>query len=144
MRLFIDSGAVLDKVSCRSGETALHVACRRDHVRIVRLLVNKGANVNAVNKSGETPLHTAVFAGSMLSARLLLKHGADVNARDSCQRTPMHVLCMRSSLWHTLTIGPLLLHNGASAEGPECLDVDGKTPMDYATVCNPILVYHLL
>jgi len=57
-------------------DTPLHVmAWRRDH-RGARLLVEAGADVNAVGDMGETPLHVAVAQQDPEMVRLLLENGA--------------------------------------------------------------------
>ena len=52
-----------------------------DHVECVKLLLRKGANVNA--KGGETALITAVKCGNQKCVELLIKAGADVNLTDT-------------------------------------------------------------
>ena len=47
--------------------------------RLVRRLLESGADVNAQNKDHETPLHMASRLRLYEMARILLKHGADVN-----------------------------------------------------------------
>uniref|UniRef100_A0A8D8A120 Ankyrin-1 n=1 Tax=Culex pipiens TaxID=7175 RepID=A0A8D8A120_CULPI len=42
------------------GETLLHVACRTGNLKIVKLLIQKGADVNLKNKSSDTPLDLAL------------------------------------------------------------------------------------
>lgn len=61
-------------------------------LKVVRLLINKGANVNARDAMGRTPLH---FTKTKEAAELLIKHGADVNAQDATagQVTPIQTLC---------------------------------------------------
>lgn len=62
--------------------------------RIAELLVNAGANVNAVDKRLNTPLHLAANGGSdehYLIAELLLRRGANVNARNPDNATPLDV-----------------------------------------------------
>ena len=39
----------------RNGWTAMHKACAMGHLKIITLLLNKGADVNLANKYGETP-----------------------------------------------------------------------------------------
>jgi ankyrin repeat protein len=48
----------------------------------VRLLLEKGAEVNAQAENGLTPLMVAAIAGRKDTVKLLLEHGADAGARD--------------------------------------------------------------
>jgi ankyrin repeat protein len=43
-----------------TGKTALHAACAAGSVRVVRELLQRGANVNARDIQQQTPAHTAV------------------------------------------------------------------------------------
>jgi ankyrin repeat protein len=47
----------------------------------VKVLLEAGANVNAVDRDGSTPLLNAIRSEKVESARLLLDAGADVTAR---------------------------------------------------------------
>ena len=58
--------------------TPLHVACTRDAVHDVELLLGGGTNVNAQSFGG-TPLHTAIYHRDPVIVRLLLTAGADPN-----------------------------------------------------------------
>jgi Ankyrin repeats (3 copies) len=63
----------------------LHEACWAKHLNMVRLLIERGADVNSRGDFGETPLHYAVRdAGteSIPIVALLLEAGADVEAKD--------------------------------------------------------------
>ena len=68
------------------GHSLLHIAAATSSahpersLEIARLLLEAGADVNAVSKSGVTPLHETVFSGSPKMAELLIKKGAIVNA----------------------------------------------------------------
>jgi ankyrin repeat protein len=46
---------------------------------IARLLLERGADVNALSKIQSTPLHVASYNGKLELARLLLDHGAQVD-----------------------------------------------------------------
>ncbi len=65
-------GARVDKQS--TGETALHRAAAGDHLQVMRLLLDAGADPNACDVDGWTPLHNA---WSVEGAQLLLNAGAD-------------------------------------------------------------------
>ena len=60
-------------------------------LKIVRLLIEKGANVSARDKTHSTPLHLASSSGMPEITRLLIKHGANVKAQDRGHRTPLHL-----------------------------------------------------
>ena len=45
------------------GRTALHNAILGKHLRIVQMLLSKGAHVQVQDERGDTPLHTAVRVG---------------------------------------------------------------------------------
>lgn len=64
-----------------TGETALHKAAARDHLDIVELLIQRGADVNAEECDGNTPLSVAK---SLECVELLLAAGADIHAQDLC------------------------------------------------------------
>lgn len=54
----------------------------------VKLLLEAGADVNAVNEADFTALHGATFRGLNEVIVYLVEHGADINARDFRGRTP--------------------------------------------------------
>lgn len=57
--------------------TPLHLACRSNRLEVVRYLISKGADVNAVAYN-KTPLTAACYRGFAELATLLLQLGADV------------------------------------------------------------------
>ena len=63
----------------------LHEACWAKHLDMVRLLIDRGADVNARGDFSETPLHYAVRddgAASNAIVALLLRSSADIEAKD--------------------------------------------------------------
>ncbi|KIK51048.1 hypothetical protein GYMLUDRAFT_252394 [Collybiopsis luxurians FD-317 M1] len=67
----------MDDSSC----TVLHVAVNVQNQAIVKLLLEKGANVNAQGGQNGTALQAAVTAGNEAILKLLLEKGANVNAQ---------------------------------------------------------------
>jgi len=83
------------------GFTALHFAsfvssAKKSRKEVVKLLIGKGADVNARTSKGATPLHFAVMHGDTELAQLLITNGAAVNAEDVHRRTPMY-WCLKLS-----------------------------------------------
>ena len=73
-----------------SNGTPLHLAATFGHKEIAELLIDKGADVNAVGGLlGWTPLHWAASEGRKEVAELLIAKGANVNAKDDHGETPL-------------------------------------------------------
>lgn len=64
-------------------ETPLHSAATRGQDEIVKLLLEKGANVNAKDYNGETPLMWAAELEKYSTIEILLENGADINSCDN-------------------------------------------------------------
>ena len=70
------------------GATPLSSAALFGHTKIIALLLEAGAEVNAKNRDGGTALHNAAFLGQYEAAKLLLENGAEVNIRNGDGGTP--------------------------------------------------------
>jgi ankyrin repeat protein len=57
----------------------------------VTILLDAGANINAVNEADFTALHGAAFRGLNEVIQILVDRGADINARDFKGRTPYRI-----------------------------------------------------
>lgn len=79
MRALILSGAALDHPDA-NGLTPLALAARNGSLSVAKVLIQAGANVNAVYQ-GKSLLMHAVQQNSLLMAQVLIKAGADVNYR---------------------------------------------------------------
>jgi hypothetical protein len=88
VKLLLDGKAKVDAVTKLTGRTALFEAACDGRLEIARLLIARGANVNARNVSGATPLHDAAAGGSAEMVKLLLEKGADPSAIDRDKKTP--------------------------------------------------------
>ena len=61
-----------------NGDTPLHNACLWNHPEVVKLLVERGADVEAMNNvTGHTPIHDACSVGSVECVQPLLDHHCD-------------------------------------------------------------------
>lgn len=75
----------------RVGETPIHQAAKYGEIDCLRLLVERGGDVNAADDEGATPLHFAAAFGEIESARLLLNAGASPDEEESTGLTPIVV-----------------------------------------------------
>jgi hypothetical protein len=115
-------------------DTALFLAAWQNDTRIVKLLTNAGADVNAVlwNESAgmeATVLMVAAESGLTKTAGLLLDHGADVNVKGYGGNSPLHRAVL---MGHPETVD-LLLDHGADVDST---DDEGKSPLHHATICG--------
>nr|CAA6824684.1 MAG: Unknown protein [uncultured Thiotrichaceae bacterium] len=75
------------------GETPLHVAASRGHLKPIIYLANHGGSVNARTNNGWTPLHHAARFGHMQAVKYLLHMGAipHIRTTDKGQKSPMEM-----------------------------------------------------
>ena len=59
------------------GRTALHLAAAAGHVKVVRLLISKGADINATDNWGGKPLDDAIRQGRVECIKILKQMGAE-------------------------------------------------------------------
>ena len=78
--------------------TCLMIAALNGHLAICRLLIDKGAQLEAKNIDDWTPLHYAAFQGHVEIVRLLCDRGADVEARSIYGRTSLHYATMNGHI----------------------------------------------
>ena len=84
--------------------TALMMACRSQHVRLVKFLLQQGANVQVKDKDGKTALHFAcelTFTWKPASCDLLnclTENGADINALRKDNVTPLMVASINGNV----------------------------------------------
>jgi ankyrin repeat protein len=85
----LDAGADVNQTSKNIFRVAaIHAAVSHGDTQIVRMLLDRGENINARQLGGYTPLHGAAGAGRIELIDLLLAHGADPEARSDEGKTP--------------------------------------------------------
>lgn len=85
-----NGGAAILNEAGTDGQTALHIAAQHGHEKVVAMLVDAGAEVDAVNVvTGRTPLHVSCVAGHSDCVAQLLKAGAEEMLQDKRGRTAL-------------------------------------------------------
>ena len=85
----VSAGTDVDAKEPPGGSTPLIVAATFGRFEAAKLLIEKGANVNARSNDGATALHGAAFFCHTEIVRLLLDKGAEVNAKNIRGETPL-------------------------------------------------------
>jgi ankyrin repeat protein len=80
------------------GETLLTQAALNRHGGVVRLLLERGADVNTPNDSGDTALHLAAVTGNEEVVSILLGSGADIFRRGGAGWTVLMNACSSGSV----------------------------------------------
>ena len=121
------------------GNHALHI---KGMSTTIQLLVDLGADTNAVNKHGQTPLHIAAGGEKecLELCEILLKHGAKINAVDKDENQPLHLACKRGHV----KSGKLLVSHGADLEAvnkaeESVLHMVAMSPNDCLDLCHCIM-----
>ena len=106
-----------------NGETALHqLAWGPD---VVKMLLDQGACVGALDRENRTPLHAACYQGHPTSIELLIHHGADINSTDNHGWTPLHFAAAGEN-YDALEV---LIQNGSDIAA---VDKTGRTALHLA------------
>lgn len=81
VRYLLDQGADPNAVE-QTNKTALHIAASesRESDEILQMLIDKGAEIDAVTIGGETPLMKALYFGRPFAVKFLLENGASLTA----------------------------------------------------------------
>ena len=97
-------------------QTPLSIAVGAGQSKMVKFLIQQGADVNTKNGDGGTALHGAAFLGRSKSAKLLIENGANIKAKDSSGATAMDNL---KTDWATTQFISQLLQIGVDREAVE-------------------------
>lgn len=135
MKLLLKSGAKVDGLDSH-GQTYL-ASYGFFFPRVLRILLDAGANPDATAREGETALMQAAGYGYEESVKILIEHHADVGVRDHKGRTAL----MHAAMGGYVDAIPLLLENGAD---PHARDSDGKTALDLALISKKQAAIKLL
>jgi receptor-interacting serine/threonine-protein kinase 4 len=119
--------------------TALHYACERNHPDMIKVLLDRGAAVNAFERrTGSNALHLCADHGALEAAEVLLSQGIALDTKD------LHwgdTAFMRACQNGHRTICELLLNRGAKTD---VTGLDQRTPLHWAAEFGHIDVLNFL
>jgi ankyrin repeat protein/predicted RNA-binding Zn-ribbon protein involved in translation (DUF1610 family) len=129
-------GAAADvRAADKDGLTPLHVAASSDSEAVVKLLLQRGADVTAAAADGSTPL---IYAGAAPVVKLLLAAGADATAVDRNGCSVLHYSAKSCAAAGAVC---LLLKAGAD---PTATAINGATAADLADFMGHTALQSLL
>ena len=110
-----------------AGVTALHAACERGIVAMVKeLLLFEGIEINKKDDQENTPLHTACVSGEKDIVFTLIEAGADVMEENEDEMTPLHIAVVERKLEIVKMI--LDMRGDGKEELLRAIEKDGNSP----------------
>jgi ankyrin repeat protein/serine/threonine protein kinase len=119
--------------------TLIHkvVKSKVNEQKIMKILLEYGANPNLKDVSGQTPLHLAIVDDKIEIVKLLLEYLVDYNLKDNLGNTPLTLAIKKNRI----EIVELLLQYGADVN---LKDDEGRSPLYLAIMDNNIRIVELL
>ncbi|KAF1332035.1 Serine/threonine protein kinase, partial [Globisporangium splendens] len=170
VRSLLNEGACVNAVERYGQAPPISIATRHGCVDVLRLLLERGADVDTVCDRGETPLFIATRQRDVRCVRVLIEFGATVNILSYDGQTPVSIaiysheieiltVLVASGMYNNMTdrrgetplfiacacgnkaAVKLLLAGGAL---PDIANSEGETPLFIATRCRDVEMVQLL
>ena len=126
----LENGAEVNPVTtCENPFTPLHNACtgHDTNVKVCKVLIEHGADVNSWNGTGATPLCLAAFWNNVEIGKLLLDNGAEIDKKNSFDGTPLYIAVR----WGSFEFCKMLIERNADLN-IGCDFDDSETPLNLA------------
>ena len=117
--------------------TVLHLAIKLKNLRLLKMFIANGANLNLADEAGFTPLHLAVLENSLDFVKVLVQNGCDLNLGGEIEQTPLHLAVSNGRL----EIAKYLIEQKADIWAVDELH---NLPLDYAIDEKDINMINLL
>lgn len=97
VQILLDYCANIEETDARNWRRPLHFAAGSRQTSMIRFLLGKGAQVDAVTRNAVQPIHEAAWSGSIEALDALIEAGATVNCPDRLGYQPLHWATMTSN-----------------------------------------------
>lgn len=113
-----------------TGRTLMHISATFGNTALIKYLLKKGADINAIDNSGWTPLLCAISSGYFETALAMLESGAYPNAISESGNNALHYLLRTTEVddWYVKVL-MTLLDRGCNVNAE---NNDGNTPLHIA------------
>lgn len=119
------------------GAPPLWCASAAGHLKIVKYLVSKGANVNSTTKSNSTALRAACFDGHVEIVKFLVENNANIEIANRHGHTCLMIACYKGHF----VIAKYLIMKGADLNRKS---VKGNTALHDCAECGSLEIMKLL
>uniref|UniRef100_A0AAV2K5Q8 Histone-lysine N-methyltransferase EHMT2 n=1 Tax=Knipowitschia caucasica TaxID=637954 RepID=A0AAV2K5Q8_KNICA len=135
VNLLLETGQVdvNAQVKDSGGWTPIIWAAEHKHVKVIKSLLNRGADVTINDKELNVCLHWAAYAGNVDIAELVLNSGCSLASMNVHGDTPLHIAAREGYLDCVM----LFLSRGADID---VINREGETPLTLARVDTPVWV----
>ena len=138
LQILIENGA---NVNNTTGDywagSPLITASRLGLDNVVRILLSRNADINAVDMNGNTALHTAALNSQLSVIKLLLEKNPNLDIQNEVGNTALHLAVISGNID---IVGELVL-KGANTR---IRNDDGKYPRDIARANNSAAIFEVL
>ena len=124
VQLLLNQGVVTPNLIKVNGQTPLHIAIDGGHSKMIKTLLDAGANPEIKDSRGQTALLQAINSGDDKVVTTLLAANANPDVKNNNGETALHVACQKRNLG---IIKQLLMH-GADLGNPDPVN---RPPADY-------------
>ena len=138
LQILIENGANVNNTNGDSWtDTPLKTASRLGLDNVVRILLSRNADINAVDMNGNTALHTAALNSQLSVVKLLLEKNPNLDIQNKVGNTALHLAVISGNID---IVGELVL-KGANTR---IRNNDGKYPRDIARANNSAAIFEVL
>lgn len=138
LQILIENGANVNYTGGDSwANTPLQTASRLGLDNVVRILLTRNADINAVDINGNTALHTAALNSQLSVVKLLLEKNPNLDIQNKVGNTALHLAVISGNID---IVGELVL-KGANTR---IRNNDGKYPRDIARANNSAAIFEVL
>lgn len=138
LQILIENGANVNYTGGDSwAKTPLMTASRLGLDNVVRILLTRNVDINAVDINGNTALHTAALNSQLSVVKLLLEKNPNLDIQNKVGNTALHLAVISGNID---IVGELVL-KGANTR---IRNNDGKYPRDIARANNSAAIFEVL